>query len=71
MNLENETAEILKGMTQGLENLTTVLDNVMKEGLKEVDKETLIKINTEIKDLDPNAKLNELREKMNNIKKRV
>jgi hypothetical protein len=30
-----------------------------------------MKINTEIKDLNPNAKLNELREKMNNIKKRV
>lgn len=71
MSLEDETAEILKGITQGLDNLTTVLDNVMKEGLKEVDKETLIKINTEIKDLNPNAKLNELREKMNNIKKRV
>ena len=71
MSLEDETAEILKGITQGLDNLTTVLDNVMKESLKEVDKETLIKINTEIKDLNPNAKLNELREKMNNIKKRV
>jgi len=71
MSLEDETAEILKGITKGLDNLTNVLDNVMKESLKEVDKETLLKINTEIKDLNPNAKLNELREKMNNIKKRV
>ena len=71
MSLEDETAEILKGITKGLDSLTTVLDNVMKESLKEVDKETLLKINTEIKDLNPNAKLNELREKMNNIKKRV
>ena len=71
MSLEDETAEILKGITKGLDNLTTVLDNVMKESMKEVDKETLLKINTEIKDLNPNAKLNELRDKMNNIKKRV
>jgi len=70
MSLEDETAEILKGITKGLDSLTTVLDNVMKESLKEVDKETLLKINTEIKDLNPNAKLNELRDKMNNIKKR-
>jgi|TARA_R110000796_G_scaffold140310_1_gene256498 hypothetical protein len=70
MSLEDETAEILKGITKGLDNLTTVLDNVMKESMKEVDKETLLKINTEIKDLNPNAKLNELRDKMNNIKKR-
>ena len=70
MSLEDETAEILKGITKGLDSLTTVLDNVMKESLKEVDKETLLKINTEIKDLNPNAKLNELKDKMNNIKKR-
>jgi len=70
MSLEDETAEILKGITKGLDNLTTVLDNVMKESMKEVDKETLLKINTEIKNLNPNAKLNELRDKMNNIKKR-
>jgi hypothetical protein len=45
MSLEDETAEILKGITKGLDSLTTVLDNVMKESLKEVDKETLLKIN--------------------------
>jgi len=71
MSLEDETAEILKGMTKGLEGLTGVLNNVMKEDMKDIDKETLININKEIESLNPNAKIDELRERMNSIKKRV
>ena len=64
-----EIGGILKDLTKSLTGLNGYM-NSLKDGLTgDISKEELMKVNKQIEDLNPKAKVDELRNKFNNITK--